>query len=258
MNDLDAALEWIAAPEDRRAIVEAARASRPLYAAIFASLGELSESRRETSRPPRGERMSSGAPASPGAPAGAGSPRSLPPDAERVLGSLMEGLSKDQGLELVWWSPEMEVTRSRGATELIRKWFPGARGEDGLPDELRGPMVRLAGAPPEAREEPLQLCGEHGTLRVTFIRANRFCAAVLKEIAPAPPVPARWQEILTAREQEVAALVLKGWDYALISEQLGCRPWTVTKHVQHIFDKLGVPTRMKLRLLADEALATAG
>jgi DNA-binding NarL/FixJ family response regulator len=59
-------------------------------------------------------------------------------------------------------------------------------------------------------------------------------------------MPASWSARLTKREQEVVACVLKGWDNQLIAEELGCSLATVKKHVNHVFEKLGLHSRAAL------------
>jgi DNA-binding CsgD family transcriptional regulator len=48
---------------------------------------------------------------------------------------------------------------------------------------------------------------------------------------------------LTAREEEVLALVAEGMTSRCIAEQLGIRPATVRTHVEHAREKLGAHTR---------------
>ena len=48
---------------------------------------------------------------------------------------------------------------------------------------------------------------------------------------------------LTPREAEVIALVSRGLTNAAVAQLLGVRRKTVEKHLEHIFDKLGVETR---------------
>ncbi len=51
---------------------------------------------------------------------------------------------------------------------------------------------------------------------------------------------------LTAREREVVLLVRKGLSYKAIGEELFISERTVNKHVQHIFEKLGVANRIQM------------
>jgi DNA-binding CsgD family transcriptional regulator len=59
---------------------------------------------------------------------------------------------------------------------------------------------------------------------------------------------------LSPRESEVLALVAAGQTNAQIALALGIRPLTVVKHLEHIFDKLGVPTRTAAAAKAFEAV----
>jgi NarL family two-component system response regulator LiaR len=57
-------------------------------------------------------------------------------------------------------------------------------------------------------------------------------------------------EALTSREREVVALVAEGLPNKTIAERLGISPRTVEGHLNHIFDKLGVSSRLALVRLA--------
>ena len=55
--------------------------------------------------------------------------------------------------------------------------------------------------------------------------------------------PASDVEKLTAREQEILALLVKGFLYKEISERLNISMSTVSMHLQHIYEKLHVQSR---------------
>jgi DNA-binding CsgD family transcriptional regulator len=55
---------------------------------------------------------------------------------------------------------------------------------------------------------------------------------------------------LTAREAEVLYWVVKGKTNRDIGDILGTSPKTVTKHLEHVFEKLGVETRTAAAALA--------
>jgi DNA-binding CsgD family transcriptional regulator len=55
---------------------------------------------------------------------------------------------------------------------------------------------------------------------------------------------------LTAREAEVLYWVVKGKTNRDIGDILGTSPRTVTKHLEHVFGKLGVETRTAAAALA--------
>jgi DNA-binding CsgD family transcriptional regulator len=54
---------------------------------------------------------------------------------------------------------------------------------------------------------------------------------------------------LSAREAQVAELVLHGYTNSDIATQLGITPATTKKHLTRIFDKVGVDTRSQLQTL---------
>jgi DNA-binding CsgD family transcriptional regulator len=51
---------------------------------------------------------------------------------------------------------------------------------------------------------------------------------------------------LTSREHQIVTLVASGLKDRVIAETLGIGYWTVRSHLDHIFDKLGVPNRAAL------------
>ena len=59
---------------------------------------------------------------------------------------------------------------------------------------------------------------------------------------------------LTAREAEVMAWVARGKTNRDVAEILGMSPRTVNKHLEHIFEKLGVETRTAAAAVAGQLL----
>ena len=51
---------------------------------------------------------------------------------------------------------------------------------------------------------------------------------------------------LTARQQEVAALVAHGFTNRQIAERLGISPFTAETHVRKILDRLGAASRSEI------------
>ena len=80
-------------------------------------------------------------------------------------------------------------------------------------------------------------------------RGRTLWVIELREAAVAA-APAAWRRCLTNRQVEVAERVLRGWDNALIAEDLRCAPATVKKHLQRVYDALGVPSRTALMVHA--------
>jgi DNA-binding NarL/FixJ family response regulator len=55
---------------------------------------------------------------------------------------------------------------------------------------------------------------------------------------------------LTNQERTVLALVARGWRNAKIAQELFISPRTVETHLRHIFEKLGVSSRVEATLYA--------
>lgn len=61
---------------------------------------------------------------------------------------------------------------------------------------------------------------------------------------------------LTYRESEVLLWIARGQSNAEIGESLCISPRTVKKHLEHVFSKLGVKTRLAAAVRAGAALST--
>jgi len=166
-------------------------------------------------------------------------------------GRVLESLFHHQGGESVVLAPPgAELMRTAGATALLERWFtPLERGRDGVPEVLRERLAKLVveGEVGGAWERS----GPEGRLLASFVplppmQGRRPWALVLKEVSDAVVLPAPWRERLTEREAQVAMCVLRGWDNQLVADELGCTLATVKKHLQRVFDKLGVPSRAAL------------
>jgi DNA-binding CsgD family transcriptional regulator len=90
-------------------------------------------------------------------------------------------------------------------------------------------------------------------LKPHVVTAHRV-AVRLEELSPTP----RDGEVsglpLTNRESEVLYWVAMGKTNGEVGEIIGARPMTVKKHLEHIYDKLGVPNRTAAALRAQTAL----
>jgi DNA-binding NarL/FixJ family response regulator len=60
--------------------------------------------------------------------------------------------------------------------------------------------------------------------------------------------PAGADGTLTAREQEVAALIARGYTNRQIAEELVITPGTTANHVAHVLDKLGCRSRTQVAI----------
>jgi len=164
----------------------------------------------------------------------------------------LEALLHDQAASIVLVSaPATEVARTAGAALLIDKWFaPHERRVGQLPAPL---AALLAGGEPASWTRQ----AADTTLEVSLVpladcvgRATSML--VLQELPSGLQVPARWRVLLTQRQNQVTAAVLRGWDNRLIAGELHLAETTVKRHLQDIFDRLGVQSRTVLVARAAE------
>jgi DNA-binding CsgD family transcriptional regulator len=169
----------------------------------------------------------------------------------RVQCTTLEQLFPLQGVEsIVMASAASERMRTPGATALLASWFPPeARDERGLPFVLLERLKVLTSGRRHAGEEQdtLKFEAEKMLLRVNFVPlpergSGRLWGLLLQEVEKGG-VPPAWRGLLTPREVQVVEGVLQGWDNGLIAEHLECSLGTVKKHLQRVFDKLGVDSR---------------
>jgi DNA-binding NarL/FixJ family response regulator len=78
--------------------------------------------------------------------------------------------------------------------------------------------------------------------------ALKYVIEALERVAPMRVVDAKGSELLTKREQQVVSLVVDGLNNREISEQLHLSEHTVKNHLFHVFEKLGISTRVELVL----------
>ena len=148
-------------------------------------------------------------------------------------------------------------------TALARRFITEFFGGDEVhtPPEViawvaREALRRRAGA------EPAMLTVARGSRRISFAlhampedsfddSAGGEWLVVMRETDDARVVEAITLALeLTAREAEVLYWVVKGKTNRDIGDILGTSPRTVTKHLEHVFEKLGVETRTAAAALA--------
>lgn len=164
----------------------------------------------------------------------------------------LEALLQDQAASIVLVAPPAtEVARTEGAARLIEKWFGLHERRDG---QLPAPILALL-----ARGVPGTWTRRGGdwTLDVSLVplagcMGRATAMLVLKELSSAIQLPAAWRVVLTPRQQEVTAAVLRGWDNRSIAGELDLVETTVKRHLQDIFDRLGVQSRTALVARAAE------
>ncbi len=150
-------------------------------------------------------------------------------DARRRLADVMVALDADQEVGasgIVLLGPTLRVERaSPAARRTVARWFGrfGSALPEELADWLRSPFPR----------EPHSI--ERGGLRLVVETPTRG-ALILREehLASAS---------LTTREREVLSCVADGLSTSEIAHALWLTPATVSKHLEHIYRKLGVTGR---------------
>lgn len=164
-----------------------------------------------------------------------------------ATGRLM--MATDNAGRFLWCTPLAE--------QSIAMIAPGWRQQDGdMPAPLQSPVKRLL----LSRDQPgpsVRLDLPQGTLELVLItqaRDNEFLIR-LNEINPeADAGRLRAQLGLTHREAEVLLWVSYGKPNRVISDILSISARTVTKHIEQIFEKLGVETRSAAAVMAIKAM----
>ncbi len=87
--------------------------------------------------------------------------------------------------------------------------------------------------------------------------ANRFVAEALARAAPGP-LPKGADSPLTARQQEVVALVARGCSNEQIAQELVISPATARAHVEHVLQRLDLHSRAQIATWAGARLECAG
>jgi DNA-binding CsgD family transcriptional regulator len=148
-----------------------------------------------------------------------------------------------------------EIARSRGATALLEKWFERhERPGRGLPAPLAAALAAAVSdeAPGAFRRSTSEASLDVSILPLTGYRGEARWLLRLDERSAVQALPAQWCRLLTPREQQVTARILRGWDNRLIATELDCGVATVKRHLQNIFAKLGLESRTMLVVRARE------
>ncbi len=171
---------------------------------------------------------------------------------------VLESLLRKRGCESLVLDPSgTELMCTEGTEELLTTWFPAPEQKLGkLPQVLADRLAMLKGGlhPVSAEDQVCEIEGPRQKLKVSFIPLETparqwVWALLLQKMSYAPP---EWEEKhgLTKREMEVTAGVVRGWDNLTIAQHLTCSVDTVKKHLQHVFDKMGVDQRAQLIAMA--------
>lgn len=161
-------------------------------------------------------------------------------------------LAIDRAGRVLWSTPQ--------ASKLLAAAFPAAPA-DGfrLPAELLHWLTarteRQAGAEP-----PMTALGGERPLRLSYIGqigADEFLLRLIEGGGGSEDALLKQRFSLTAREAEVLLWVARGKSNRDVGEILGLSPRTVNKHLEQIYEKLGVENRTAATALALRALGSA-
>jgi DNA-binding CsgD family transcriptional regulator len=138
---------------------------------------------------------------------------------------------------------------TRGARRLIARYFDAAnRTDGGLPTALRRWI-----APRRGSQNSLVVYRADRRLVLRRLSEPKWTVVLLEEGPQRPSIDALG---LTRRETEVAACLALGKTNAEIAAILGMRARTVGKHLERIYEKLGVETRTAAAARVLEAAKT--
>ena len=153
------------------------------------------------------------------------------------------------GQGIVWLGPEGAV---RQASRLAREWLTAHFGRSALRAERLPDAVQRWVSFQEttlrtddvlAAREPLVVDGPETRLVVRLIPAHGGSLLLLEQ-QQTRVKPASLERLgLSRREAEVLAWVAQGKTDAAIGTILSLSPRTVAKHLEHIYDRLGVENR---------------
>ncbi len=132
---------------------------------------------------------------------------------------------------------ERVLWMNRAAELLLARCVPGAAPEADAP--LPAPLRALVDARTGAGPWRVLL----GTTCVEAAPLGEPGPSTVLSLRIADDAPAAHAPTLTGRESEVLLWVARGKTNRDIAEILGMSPRTVNKHLEHVFEKLGVETR---------------
>jgi len=137
---------------------------------------------------------------------------------------------------------------TRRATQYLSDYFSGAKRPAGrLPEELAQWVSHVEaihnGDEPPPPRLPLVVERQGRRLSIRLVSEGATRVLLLEEQLDCLPLERLRAFGLSAREAEVLAWVAHGRTNAGVASILGVSVLTIKKHLEHIFDKLGVETR---------------
>ncbi|MDF3832665.1 response regulator [Cupriavidus basilensis] len=160
---------------------------------------------------------------------------------EAVLGSAVAMLAASAGGQLMW------MNASAAALLQAHGWAAVPPGGTLAPP--------LAGALQALQEDPGTQDLRLGGLRLRRLTGVTAGVTVVELAAQAAAGDGAAPAELTPREAEVMVWVARGKTNRDVAEILGMSPRTVNKHLEHIYEKLGVETRTAAVAAARRGLA---
>jgi len=166
-------------------------------------------------------------------------------------------LRPGHGARLVVTSAGIVLEQTEAAARILEAWFePHERSANCLPRPLAEVVSRFSSSGNQGHGEsppPWTRRRDDDSLEITFHPGSRpaqvgtWTLLVRERLnVLSLPVPTGWRAVLTNRQQEVAAQVLRGWSNDLIADHLGCATATIKRHLKDIFDRVGVESRSTL------------
>jgi DNA-binding CsgD family transcriptional regulator len=166
----------------------------------------------------------------------------------RQLGMAVHALEHlDSAVVVVNQATRVLVTTER-ARQLLAKYFPhptptGSQLPDMLRRWIRHHENNLSGTGKAFVRTPL-IVDQEGSRLIVRLLSDADCALLSLMEQPKATVPEIFESFgLTRREAEVLSWVAQGKTNVVIGNILGLSPRTVQKHLEHIFQRLGVETR---------------
>lgn len=139
------------------------------------------------------------------------------------------------------------------ASEILERLFPEWRATSGtLPDALARPIERVQASEPEAGAT-VSIAIADGTLEAAYLRRTATGEWLFRLTERQPGREERLlagQLGLTQREAEVLLWISRGKQNREVSEILQISPRTVNKHLEQIFQKMGVENRASATAIA--------
>lgn len=161
-----------------------------------------------------------------------------------ALLAALEGGLAEQGTAVLALGRDGGIAAASGsALELLTRYFPEARGAV-LPAELAAWLRGKPESGPGTRgRAPLTVETERGRLTVREAGGSRDDRLLLLEESRAVTIEALRGLGLTRRQAEILRLLAAERGTGEIADALFISPRTVRKHLEHIYERLGVHSR---------------